>query len=289
MKKETKTVQKTVHTEFVARFADPAILPDSMERHLESVTAKFESAKKTAAPVTAAKTKISRKAVRKHAVTVKGVKTSDVSANGNKGPAAAPTAVTIKSEPVVARTRLSSRTQQIVTVVASGSSAHVEFWEKSGTTWIRQLSANGHVGSAGVGATREGMSKTPYGAYTLGFAFGTENPGTSLPFRQITPQSWWVEDSKNPNYNSWQEGAHFNDPSEHLADYPVQYHYAVVINYNTARTPYAGSGFFLHCDNGRPTAGCVSIPTAQMRQLMQMLRPGAYIVNVNSTNEISNF
>lgn len=193
------------------------------------------------------------------------------------------------TEPVVAQTKLASRTQQIVIVAASGSNARVTFWEKSGGTWRERLSAKGYVGSNGVGATKEGRCTTPYGAYLLGPAFGTENPGTSLPFRLITPQSWWVEDSKSLNYNTWQEGTHFNAPSEHLADYPVQYHYGVVINYNTARTPYAGSGFFLHCDNGGPTAGCVSIPTAQMRQLMQMLRPGAYIVNVNSEREIRNF
>ncbi|GGL58397.1 L,D-transpeptidase family protein [Sporolactobacillus putidus] len=200
-----------------------------------------------------------------------------------------PAAGNSTAQPLVAQTRLASQASQIITVVASGSVAQVKLWEKKASGWIQTLSTSGHVGLKGVGPTHEGMNTTPYGAYSLGFAFGTENPGTSLLFRQITPRSWWVEDSKSPYYNSWMEGDSFNSPSEHLADYPVQYHYAIVINYNTARTPYAGSGFFVHCDNGGPTAGCVSIPTNQMKNLMLMLRPGAFIINVNSGQEIGNF
>lgn len=192
-------------------------------------------------------------------------------------------------QPFIAQTKLASRTNQIITVVASGSIAQVKLWEKKGGSWSQTFSVSGHVGSKGIGPTREGMSTTPYGAYSLGLAFGMENPGTQLPFREITSRSWWVEDSESPYYNSWKEGSHFNSPSEHLADYPVQYRYAIVINYNTARTPYAGSGFFVHCDNGGPTAGCVSIPISQMKALMQTLRPGAYIINVHSDQEIRNF
>lgn len=195
----------------------------------------------------------------------------------------------INTEPVVAGTKTASHTRQIVTVVAGGSNAKVIFWQKERETWYRKLATRGYVGSRGVGTTHEGMNTTPFGAFQLGSAFGTENPGTELPFRQITPYSWWVEDSKSPYYNSWQEGLHFNPPSEHLADYPVAYHYAVVIQYNTARVPFAGSGFFLHCATGGPTAGCVSIPTEQMGHLMQMLRPGAYIINVTDEQEISRF
>jgi L,D-peptidoglycan transpeptidase YkuD (ErfK/YbiS/YcfS/YnhG family) len=228
-------------------------------------------------------------------VATKSKKESKPAATGDapskpQAPAAPPgTPAPKPAQPPVAETRLSGRTGQILTVVASGSRAHIEFWEKKGQSWVRSLSTDGHVGTNGIGPTREGMSRTPYGAYPLGFAFGTENPGTSLPFRKITPQSWWVEDSKDPQYNTWQEGAHFHAPSEHLADYPLQYRYAVVINYNTARKPFAGSGFFVHVDNGRPTAGCVSLPEGEMKKLLQILHPGAYIINVNGEEEIRRF
>lgn len=189
----------------------------------------------------------------------------------------------------VAGTRTARGTEQIVTAVAAGSEAQVTLWQKERGVWNEKLTTPGYVGYGGVGLTSEGKKTTPLGAYPLGPAFGTENPGTGLPFRKITPHSWWVEDSASPYYNTWKEGARFNPPSEHLADYPAAYRYAVVIRYNTARVPYAGSGFFLHCATGGPTAGCVSVPTEQMKRLMQLLRPGACIINVADAREISCF
>ncbi len=195
----------------------------------------------------------------------------------------------VQPQPLIAETNLAKQTNQILTVVASGIHAHITLWTKNGDTWGKSLETNGFVGKYGIGNVHEGSMRTPYGAYSLGFAFGTSNPGTKLPFRQITSKSWWVEDSNDPNYNTWQEGEHFNKPSEHLADYPVQYKYAVVINYNTARTPWAGSGFFVHVSNGSYTAGCVSLPESQMVQLLRILEPNAYILNVSSDSQIRSF
>ncbi|SFG59709.1 L,D-transpeptidase family protein [Sporolactobacillus nakayamae] len=195
----------------------------------------------------------------------------------------------VQPQPLIAETNLAKRTNQILTVVASGIHAHITLWTKNGDTWGKSLETNGFVGKYGIGTVHEGSMRTPYGAYSLDFAFGTSNPGTKLPFRQITSKSWWVEDSNDPNYNTWQEGDHFNKPSEHLADYPVQYKYAVVINYNTARTPWAGSGFFVHVSNGSYTAGCVSLPESQMVRLLNTLAPGAYILNVTSESQIKGF
>lgn len=42
--------------------------------------------------------------------------------------------------------------------------------------------------------------------------------------------------------------------------------------------PGNGSAFFLHCSNGRPTAGCVSVPQSAMVQIMQTIQPGCLIV-----------
>ncbi|MDN3955814.1 L,D-transpeptidase family protein [Sporolactobacillus laevolacticus] len=208
-----------------------------------------------------------------------------VSKSSNESPQQA----TAPSQPVIAETKLAKQTNQILTVVASGIHAHITLWTKNGDIWGKALETNGFVGKYGIGHVHEGSMKTPYGAYSLGFAFGTSNPGTKLPFRLITPTSWWVEDSNDSKYNTWQEGDHFNKPSEHLADYPVQYEYAVVINYNTARTPWAGSGFFIHVSNGSYTAGCVSLPESQMVQLLRILEPNAYILNVTSESMIKGF
>ncbi|MBC1373791.1 S-layer protein [Listeria booriae] len=193
------------------------------------------------------------------------------------------------NQPVVAKMNLASRTNQIITVVASGSSANVKFWEKSNGTWKQVFSVNGRVGSQGVGAADENHSRTPRGAYSLGHAFGTSNPGTSLSFRQITNRSYWISNVNDPQYNTWQERSSSNRADEHMASYPTQYRYGVVINYNTARTPGAGSGFFLHCSNSAATAGCVAIPTESMRTVLQKLNGGAYIVNVTSESELLNY
>jgi L,D-peptidoglycan transpeptidase YkuD (ErfK/YbiS/YcfS/YnhG family) len=55
------------------------------------------------------------------------------------------------------------------------------------------------------------------------------------------------------------------------------YNYAVVIDYN--RSPVvqgAGSAFFLHVTDGNPTAGCVSIPQANLVSIMGWLAPSTH-------------
>lgn len=70
----------------------------------------------------------------------------------------------------------------------------------------------------------------------------------------------------------------------------LQYEYGIVINYNTTKpVKGAGSAFFLHVDNGRPAAGCVSIPESRMIKLMKELNSNAYIIIVNKTSEIVNY
>lgn len=188
---------------------------------------------------------------------------------------------------IVAKSRTATKTNQIVTVVASGSTAKISLLEKSGSIWTEVIKTNGYVGSLGVGQAREGSSRTPIGSYSLGFAFGTSNPGTKLPFRQITPNSFWISNVNDPAYNTWQERESSAPVDEHLADYTVQYQYAIVINYNNGVG--GGSAFFLHVGNGRPTAGCVSVSRDVMVQFMQRIAPGAYIINVNSQSEIANY
>ena len=182
--------------------------------------------------------------------------------------------------------------QAVVTVANNTTSASVALYSKDRNgIWTKTLGTNGYVGSQGVGSAHEGLDRTPQGAYSLGFAFGTHRTAsTSLPYRHIDKKSYWIEDPSDSDYNTWQERTWANSKNEHLIDYPVQYEYAIVINYNTAkRTKGAGSGFFLHISNGRPTAGCVSVPRSVMLSLLKRIKSGAYIVNVNSTNQISNY
>lgn len=54
------------------------------------------------------------------------------------------------------------------------------------------------------------------------------------------------------------------------------YDYAAVIAYNTARVAALGSAVFLHVGTGGPTAGCVSLPRAELIRVLEWLRPGKY-------------
>lgn len=180
---------------------------------------------------------------------------------------------------------LHARTDQVVAVVANGAAATVTLLEKNGDAWDTIITTSGFVGASGVGAAQEGVSRTPYGAYTLGFAFGQGgDPGTQLPYRQVTGNSYWISDINDPQYNTWQERGSSSPMDEHLIEYPWAYKYAITLNYDGGYG--GGSAFFLHVSTGGPTAGCVSVPENVMLQFMQRIHPGAYIVNVNGEEEI---
>nr|WP_238941894.1 SH3 domain-containing protein [Bacillus sp. REN10] len=195
------------------------------------------------------------------------------------------------SPAMIAKTKTAQQTDQIVTVVGSGSKAYVEYWEKNQLgQWTSVLKTTGHVGSKGVGQAREGSKFTPKGAYKLGFAFGHSNPGTKMPFKPITKNSYWISNPKDSQYNTWQERTKSSKLDERLINYRVQYKYAIVINYNTYKpVKGAGSAFFLHVDNGGPTAGCVSVSESHMRQFMRQLHDNAYIMIVNNQSEIAKY
>ena len=136
---------------------------------------------------------------------------------------------------------------------------------------------------------REGDGKTPVGTFPIEFAFGLETPSQCLlPFRKIGPYSWWSGESED--YNLWVEsepGKRVMEHSEHLADYPVEYKFALSIGYNTKLRKWgAGSAIFLHCKGVKKwnTAGCISLPEARIRTLISTLRPGA-VIKIASPSE----
>ncbi len=170
---------------------------------------------------------------------------------------------------------------QLILVLAHGSSAYLRCYDKVVATQWRLREAlgviAGFVGRNGVTASKkEGDGCTPVGLFKLGHAFGIkEKPDTKAAYRSITENSYWVDDTHSCYYNTWFEGQQ-NDgwsSAEHLADYPREYAYAVVVEYNTAeRLPGKGSAVFLHCGN-RPTAGCVAIPEPALLNILKWLDP----------------
>jgi L,D-peptidoglycan transpeptidase YkuD (ErfK/YbiS/YcfS/YnhG family) len=141
------------------------------------------------------------------------------------------------------------------------------------------------IGRNGMSAhITEGAQATPIGSFTMTQAFGRDaDPGTALPYFQTTPADWWISEP-GALYNTHQNCASncpfdtaAGNPNEHLYYETPFYNYAVVIDYNTANAgpvvQGAGSAFFLHVTNDKPSLGCVAIPTDSLLPLMRWLNP----------------
>lgn len=166
------------------------------------------------------------------------------------------------------------RTAQLVTVTAAGSNGSLALWE-TGRAAPLFGPVDCFVGRNGVSVEkREGDGCTPAGLYTLGFAFGTEPAAeTGLDYRQIAPDSVWVDDPSSPAYNTWAERGALppGDGGESLWRLRREYRSAVTVGYNTDPVEAGlGSAIFLHCGCG-PTSGCIAAEEGAVRRLISLL------------------
>ncbi|PWW24603.1 L,D-peptidoglycan transpeptidase YkuD (ErfK/YbiS/YcfS/YnhG family) [Geodermatophilus normandii] len=174
---------------------------------------------------------------------------------------------------------------QVVTVVAASSgatTAELTGWELGPGGWtVVHGPWPARVGASGVGAAREGATRTPAGTFPLPEAFGrAPDPGSGLPYRQVDEQDWWVSDVASPLYDQHARCAPGTCPfdegaGENLLAAGAVYDHAVVIGYNPAGIPGAGSAFFLHVSDGAPTAGCVALERGRLQTLLRWLDPAA--------------
>lgn len=174
----------------------------------------------------------------------------------------------------------------IATAPSPGAtSGTLTWWERSGGTWRAVGTAPARFGSHGLteGATRkQNTGTTPTGLYGLPFAFGNSAApaGGTLPYRRVTASSWWCEDTASASYNRWVSPLPSDcraSESEHLADYPVQYAHAVLIDFNyAAPVKGRGAGIFLHVNGSGATAGCVSVPADALDRVLAWLNPAAH-------------
>jgi L,D-peptidoglycan transpeptidase YkuD (ErfK/YbiS/YcfS/YnhG family) len=149
----------------------------------------------------------------------------------------------------------------------------------------------GYGGTVAGSKRKQGTGTTPRGTYTITSAFGLKpDPGSWVSYHRVKSGDYWVEDNNSKYYNTlrnkkaggfrWWLSVSNKNGSERLTDYPGQYDYALVINYN--RPPnavrYRGAGIFLHVKGSGATAGCVSISRTNMRIVLAYLRSGDKIV-----------
>lgn len=192
-------------------------------------------------------------------------------------------------EELVSGSETAKKTDQIITVVGHD----LTFWQKqsdgswtSGTTYYCGYGKNGFSEAE---SRVMGDKTTPKGSFPLTYAFGkAENPGTSMTYRSITPNSYLS--SERDTYNTWVE-SETNVIGEHLTDY-YQYKYAVNIGFNIDPVVYGrGAGIFLHCKSYDHwyTSGCVSLEEENMVTVLKQLKDGAYMIIVEYKSELKNY
>ena len=152
--------------------------------------------------------------------------------------------------------------------------------------WRVVMTTPGFIGKEGLGKTQEGDGRTPVGTFRFNAAFGiAEDPGCAIPYTRVDENSYWSGDGRpGMKYNHMVDIREVpglaTEASEHIVDYDPHYTYAMNISYNEAGTPGLGSAIFLHCFGPyKPyTGGCVAIPVADMRLVMQKVRPDCVVV-----------
>ncbi|WP_301546966.1 L,D-transpeptidase [Gordonia sp. X0973] len=178
------------------------------------------------------------------------------------------------------KTNVTGQTSQLIVVNAKAAS------DTTGTLTAYERGADGnwkpvvgpttaHLGSKGQGEPADNVPRTPSGTFALDQAFGRKaNPGTKMPYKQVTVDDWWDSDMKSKTYNTLVH--HKGKPSadaENLYNSGPVYDYAVNIAHNPSRVPGKASAIFLHVTNGQPTEGCVAVGQSEMVKILKWLDP----------------
>lgn len=149
---------------------------------------------------------------------------------------------------------------------------------KSGTAWDPAL-----VAPIPGPVKAEGDGRSPAGVFALGTAFGfapaRDATRLKLPYTEVTPTLECVDDPASAEYNHLVDRASVTPDwtsSEKMREISPQYHWGVVVEYNTRPAiPKRGSCVFLHIggDGGKGTAGCTAMAEPALKAVMEWLDP----------------
>lgn len=171
--------------------------------------------------------------------------------------------------------QIPAESRQVVAVYGKGrddADATVVLYTKSGSTWKKTRSWEGHNGKKGWTTDhREGDKRSPVGVFTLSDAGGVRaDPGSKLPYSRSAA-------FQAPHY--WAE-SHWHD-----------FDYVIAIDYNRVKgtSPIdptrpegqsKGGSIWLHMDHGSGTSACVSLSKSGMEYLLRTLDPAQHPVIV---------
>jgi L,D-peptidoglycan transpeptidase YkuD (ErfK/YbiS/YcfS/YnhG family) len=149
---------------------------------------------------------------------------------------------------------------------------------KSGTAWDPAI-----VAPVPGPVKAEGDGRSPAGVFALGTAFGFAKAADArwlkLPYTEVTSTLECVDDPASADYNRLVDRASVTPDwasSEKMREISPQYHWGVVVEYNTQPAiPRRGSCVFLHIggDGGNGTAGCTAMAEPALKTVMQWLDP----------------
>jgi L,D-peptidoglycan transpeptidase YkuD (ErfK/YbiS/YcfS/YnhG family) len=142
----------------------------------------------------------------------------------------------------------------------------------------------------------EGDDTTPVGLSSFqSTMYGVlPDPGVGYRYHRLVCGDWWDEQSSSPLYNHFVHvpcgtKPDFGGDSEALWQTVPSYDYLAVIAYNRHPViPGRGSAIFLHVSDGQPTAGCVSIPAADLLRVLRALRPSLHpLIDITTVQLLS--
>ena len=180
---------------------------------------------------------------------------------------------------------------------ATSTTATLSTFENDGNGWYQVFAPmparDGQNGWVAGADRQEGDGTSPEGIYGIGSTmYGTEtNPGTLFPYHQLVCGDWWDEDPTSAEYNTFQHVACGSQPSfggnsEALWTEGNAYPSMAVIDFNTPPSGPIGSGIFLHSDLGAPTQGCISLPYADLIDILKWLNPALHPVIVMGPDSV---
>jgi D-alanyl-D-alanine dipeptidase len=139
-------------------------------------------------------------------------------------------------------------------------------------------------------AKQEGDDRAPAGIFRLSSAFGYAPARSAawikLPYLALTKQIEGIDDPNSRYYNKLVDRSQVAKvdwrSSEQMRRADLLYKWGVVVDYNPAAVPGAGSCIFLHIwkSPASPTAGCTAMAESDLVKLLRWLDPARHPILV---------